>query len=610
MSLSRKIALQKILASRRTFVPALLLALIAITAASFLSGCESTPDTPVYNNPFDPNGPNAGDPFNLVATVGDTTINLTWDQPQGYNLVTYDVMHSTSLVEEFFPVGSVEATDDAKAFFEYINPEPTTTHYFKIQAYDDSGNFTLISHIVPTSAEVLSRVVVNDGSRSVASRNINLEISVTSGDSLRISQTGHPHSETVLPADISGTPVILPWDLGSADSNDTTMTINVVLQFGNNLGDTNKVELELDFTPRLALVQGGNKVASLTPLLSIETGGLVSMRFAGSREELSSMPWIPGAETHDQYHLVDSANSQTIYSEFLGDFGFTNFQQLIVTPDLLLEPSFHLALPSDHVTDESMVRGISSANALLMRFSESLDFSSVPWIAYSDTTVITLSPEPGEKIIYAQYRNDFADSPILTDYVIYIVQSVEVAITAPMDGDTVKGGSMLMVQGTSTAPSGSVPVDLVKFDGGSGFEDVEGTNNWSYNWEIPRFEVDTDLVIRARAWAGDDSVTTTLTLVVTQLLLGISSPADGDTVISATDVEISGFSVAATGGAAVDSVTVTIDGESMVAEGTDSWALHWFPEAVEEEILKVITATAYSGVDQHSVSSNILVVPQ
>ncbi len=595
---------------RRTIILATMLALISIPAVSLLSGCDSKPDTPAYDNPFDPNGPNAGDPFNLVATLGDTTISLIWDQPQGYNLVTYEVMHSTNMFEEFFSVGSVEANALDTAFFTYDNPEPTTTHYFKIQAFDAAGNFTLISHIVPASATVLSRVVVNDGSRTVASRNLNLQISVSNGDSLRISQAGHPDSETVLAADISGTPVSLPWDLGPADNNDTTMTLHVVVQFGTNLGDTNKVELEIDFSPRLALAQGGNRVASLTPLLSIEPEGLVFMRFASSQEDLAAMPWLPGADTHDQYQLMNTANNQTIFAEFLGDFGFSIFQQLNVIPDLLLDPSFHLTLPNDHITDESTVQGISSANATLMRFSESLDFSSVPWIAYSDTTLITLSPEPGEKIIYAQYRNDFAESPILTDYVIHIIQSVEVAITAPAEADMVLGGSFLLVQGTATSPSGTARVDSVMFDGGSGFEIVEGTDNWSLNWEIPRFETDTNLIIRARAWADGDSVTTALNLVVTQLMVGISSPAEGDTVISDTDVEISGFSQAATGGAAVDSVTVTIDDETMVAVGTNSWTFDWHPDAVAEEVETVITATVHAGVGQYSVSKNIFVVPQ
>ena len=594
---------------RRAIVLAFLLALVSITLVSVLTGCDSTPEKPVYDNPFDPNGPNGGDPYDLTATLGDTTITLSWIQPQGFGITNFDVLHSTSLVEEFFSIGVVDVTDEDRGIFAYVNPEPTTTHYFKIQAIDDLGNISGVSYIVPASAQVLARVVIGNGNKLAVTRNTSLNITVTDGDSLRISQTGHEDSELVMAADVSGTPSIVPWDLGSADSNDTILTMNVVVQFGNNLGDTNKVELELDFTPRLALAQGGIRVASLIPALTIEPEGLVFMRFASALEDLADLPWLPGSSTYDEYHLVDTANPQTIYAEFLGDFGFSNFQQLIVRPDLLLDPTFALVLPPNHISDDITIKGISNANATLMRFGESLDFSSIPWIAYSDTTFITLTPEPGEKVIYAQYRNDFADSPILTDYVIHINQPVDVVITAPAEGNLVNGGTFLLVQGTSTSPSGSIPVDLVKFDGGDGFVDVEGTDNWSFNWEIPRFDLDTDLTIRARAWAGDDSVTTSMSLIVTQLMLGITSPDEGDTVISDTVVEISGFALAATGGPALDSVVVTIDGVEMIAEGTGAWTVDWHPAEVIDEREVEVLATVYAGTTNYTITTTLLLIP-
>ncbi len=597
------------MSSRRTTIIALLLALISITVLAVIAGCDSTPEAPVYNNPFDPNGTEGGDPFHLVATLGDTTITLVWDQPQGYNLTSYEVWHSTSIFNDFVSIGTVEATTDENIVFIYINPEPTTTHYFKIQAYNASGNFTAISHIVPASSQVLARVVINDGSNSVASRFISLNITVTDGDSLRISQTDLPESEIVMDANTSGTPTILPWDLGSATTNDTTMTMNVVVQFGPNLGDTNKIELELDFTPRLALAQGGIRVASLIPPMTIEDDGLVSMRFASSQDDLANLPWIDGAPTYDEYHLVDTANPQIIFAEFLGDFGFTNFQQLSVRPDLLTDPTFTLVLPADHISDEQIVKGVSSANATLMRFSESLDFSSIPWIVYSDTTLITLSPEAGEKVIYAQYRNDFSDSPILTDYVIHVSQLLDVTISAPVEGDVVRGGTFLLVQGTAIAPAGNVTIDLVEFDGGDGFIEATGTNNWSYNWEIPRYIIDTDLAIRAKAWAGEDFVISSINLLVTQLVVGITSPEDGASVSSDTDIEISGFALAATGGDAIDSVIVNIDGVNLLAEGTGAWTIEWHSGVVDVDTDVLVSATVYAGNDSYTTTSTIIVTP-
>ena len=594
---------------RRTIIVTILLSLLIPTALSLLSGCDSTPDEPEFNNPFDPNGPNAGDPFELVATLGDTNITLLWNNIHGYDLVSYEVMHSLNFFENFFSIGTVEVPTLDIVNFTYQDPDPTSSHYFKIQAYDSQGNFTLTSHIVPASATTTARVVIGDGSNQIESRQINIRINVTNGDSLRISQSGHPDSEVVLPADESGDPTFLPWDLGPVDSNDTTLTILVMVQNGASLGDTSIVDLDVNFSPTLGLVQGGTKVAQLYPPLKMDTEGVVSMRFADSLENLENSSWVDPAPTYDQYQLVDTANPQGIHAEFLSDFGFSIFRLLTVRADLLTDVSFSLNLPADHITDVSTVQGICDANATLMRFNESLDFTSTPWITYSDTTTITISPEPGEKTIYAQFRNDFADSPILTDYVIHLVQPVEVAITAPAENDILNGGTILRIQGTATAPSGTAPVDLVMFDGGEGFIAATGTSNWSYMWEIPRFDADTNLTIRARAWAGDDSVTTTMNVVVSQLVIGINSPAEGDTVVSDTDVEISGFAFPVTGGAAIDSVVVEVDGVRGVAEGTQAWSFDWRVGVFEEVTEVVIGAVVYAGGGEHPTTQTIVVTP-
>ncbi len=594
---------------RRTIIIAILLALLTPVTLALLSGCDSTPEQPNFSNPFDPNGPNGGDPFDLTASLGDTNITLIWNNIQGYDLATYDVWHSLNFFDFYSSLGSVEVPTTDQVFFTYENPDPTAHHYFKIQAIDSQGHFTLTSHIVPATATTLARVVVGDGDNQVESRYINIRMNVTSGDSLRVSQSGHPDSEVVLPADESGAPVFLNWDLGPISDNDTTLTINVVVQNSTHLGDTNRVELDANFKPSLGLVQGGTKVAQLFPPLKLGTEGVISMRFADSLENLPDADWIDAAPTYDQYQLVDSANRQAIHAEFLGDFGFSFYRVLNVRADLLTDVTFLLDLAPDHISDVTDITAISNANATLMRFGESLDFTGVPWVAYADTTIITISSEPGRKSIYAQYRNDFADSPILTDYVVHLVQPVEVAITAPADGDIVVGGSFLRVQGTATSPSGIAPVDSVKFDGGDGFVHVSGTNNWSYMWEIPRFEIDTNHTIRARAWADGASTTTTMDVTVSQLVIGISSPAEDDTLSSDADIEISGFSFPVTGGAAIDSVVVDVGGVRALATGTGPWTYLWHAVAVGSITETSIEAVVYAGGDQQSASRTFHLAP-
>ena len=74
---------------RRILTIALVLALGVPALFSLLPGCESTPAEPEYNNPFDPEGPDAGDPLKLTAIAqDDATIDLRWNQPQNLGITS------------------------------------------------------------------------------------------------------------------------------------------------------------------------------------------------------------------------------------------------------------------------------------------------------------------------------------------------------------------------------------------------------------------------------------------------------------------------------------------------------------------------------------------
>ncbi len=486
----------------------LLLLLLTLGALALVGGCETKPTEPSYGNLFDPDGPDGGDPFHLVATYGSGKINLVWTHPEGYGITSYDVLQSPTYFGEYFSIAPVTPPTEGIAFFAWDGAEPNSTNFFKIQAYDSDGNHTATSHIAPVSLTTPALVFVNDNNvRSTATRHIELHITVSEGDSLRLSQGSQPTTETVIAAGDSGVAVSLDWDLGEAADNDTTMVVNVVTQLGVSLGDTNKVRMDVDFAPSLGLKIGGTRIGALRPDLKIPTTGMLNMRFAASEEELADQIWLPALGTYNQYQLEDTTAPQTIYAEFLGDFGFSIIDDLTVTADLLEDPGFYLALPEDHITEQSTVMGICDAVATQMRFSESLDFSGVTWQAYRDTAMINLSEGAGQKVIYGQFRNDFAQSGILTDYAIYLSQPLAIGFTAPAENDTITGGTILLVQGLTTAPNGSTPVDSVKVNLGEDWVDTWGTTNWRYTWTTPVVEEITDVVLRARAWAAGDSAT-------------------------------------------------------------------------------------------------------
>ncbi len=246
-----------------------------------------------------------------------------------------------------------------------------------------------------------------------------------------------------------------------------------------------------------------------------------------------------------------------------------------------------------------------------MRFSTRPDFLAATWQTYADTAQIDLDPEEGQQTIYAQYRNDWTDSAILTDTVIHVLQSASVGFLAPLDSQIILGGAPLQIRGFSTGATAKAAVDSVRIDlgDGAGFRDVTGTSDWSYMWDVPHFEADTNLALRARAWAAGDSATAAITLTVTQLVLAIGSPLEGEELASDTDVNIAGTAQGLLNGPALDQVSVLVDGQTLVADGTDIWSATWHTPAVSETTTFPITVTLQAGGDRVTRQITVTVIP-
>jgi hypothetical protein len=284
---------------------------------------------------------------------------------------------------------------------------------------------------------------------------------------------------------------------------------------GSALSDTAVLALNVNFAPDFSVPGNPDAVATRNLDLVIPATGVVEMRFADSEENLALQAWTP-ADTTASFELADTANPQIVWGEFVGDFGFNAITSLEITPDLLDQVGFSFDVGDDHLTDESLITVLADAAATEMRISESLDFSGAAWVPYAEEVKIFLGAVPGRRNFYCQFRNDWAQSDILTDYVIYLTQPLEVAITAPEEGDLIPSGLSLLVRGTSIAAAGTAVVDSVKFDAGdgAGFLRADGTENWTFNWSIPAVVEETPRVIRARAWADGDSVTTSMSVTL------------------------------------------------------------------------------------------------
>lgn len=494
-------------------------------AVLFLVGCQNATDAPDFQNPFDPQGPDGGDPLHVSAAVSDTFILIIWDQPQGLGITSYDINHSLSFGSGYEYVASVPHTAAATNRYTFPNPAPTTRHYFRVQAFNEAGDFTIVSYQVPGSAVTPPRLrLLGDGRPQLtAARTVEIEVTVSDEERFLIADNPAMLDAQEWSIPQPGQPQSIPWDLGPAAANGDTSSVYVVAYDADNAASlTGILHAVVDFEPAFSVTGKPATLAVRSVDLTVPAAGVAQMRFAADPALLPAAVWVPGAETYPGYLLADSASPQTIYGEFAGDFGFTVVTEYPVTPDLLQNVSFALLLPEDHVTGESTVTGVCDAVATLMRLATQPDFTGAPWQAYADTVLIDLGPQEGQKVVYVQYRNDFTDSAILTDYAVHVRKPVEVAFLAPRDGDFLVGGAPLLVRGLSSGGSAKIAGDkaavdsvTVEFGDGAGFVRAEGTESWFLLWDVPSYAADTPLVLRARAWAGADSATVAIQVTVT-----------------------------------------------------------------------------------------------
>lgn len=398
-------------------LPALILLALALAllALAGLSGCESAPVPPAWDNPFDPTGPDDGDPLHLNVLAVGSTINLTWDQPQGRGIAEYAISHAVHPDSTWTSVTRVAHTTGVNNFYPYENATPTQSHWFRVQAMDEDGNAQLADYATAVGSLLGPLVIINQEGSTVASRLLTVKVVVTRGTSLRVSLGPTFTPETTYPAAAAGDTAVLSLDAGAYAQGDT-VKVRVRSIDGVYTSLATVASAKVDFSPDFRLAGGGTIVASRTVTLSIPAAGVDQMRFATSEAGLAAASWTPGAATHTELLLSADETAQQIWGEFAGDFGFNVTSHISVTPDLLTGAAFRLELPANHQTTTTDIRGILTGKATQVRWSESPDLAAAPWQAHADTLDITLSDGAGTKTIYLQMRNDWGPSPLLSDY--------------------------------------------------------------------------------------------------------------------------------------------------------------------------------------------------
>ena len=590
-----------------------LLIVLAVVSMATLAGCEKSAEKLQTNNPFDPAGPNGGDGLQIRAVVTGNSILLTWTQPADAGITFYTLFKVSSASGPFTGLAEVDHKPNTSiGSYSYKFPDPPSDNWFKVQATTADGSTSLLSLAVAAQADIGPIVIVGDTLSLVSSRFTPLTIIAAFGDSLLIGFDDILVNPQRFATTGPGLPTDLNFDFGPA-AFDSTFHLKVLAFDNLSSTPTTSLELPVTFAPRHSIIDGNRlKLAKRINDLAIPSSGVVQMRFADSQTNLAVAPWLPGADIYPDYQLADSANPQEIWGEYQGDFGFTTTYSIGVRPDLLTTAAFQLKIPSNRVVSTPNVKAEFSAGATELRISENPNFAAVPWQAHVDSLTFQLTLDEGTKTIYTQFRNDWTQSNILSDYCILISQGADVNILVPADGAVVTGGSTILVRGTSDSGTVSTAIDTlqVDFGDGQGFREVIGTDDWQLNWNVPTFTEDTEVVLRARAVTDSSIVVTDFTTVtVTQLTVAILDPLENGTVISGDAVNIAGTAGGMIGGDPIDTVVIDIGLEQIVATGTALWSTTWTAADVLADTPTTIQVTAFAGTESVTSSVNIIIQP-
>ncbi len=588
--------------------PGIVLAL----ALSGVFGCAHDLADPLFENPFDPGGPDGGDPFQILAIPSGNSVVVTWRQPDHPGVTEYAVLHSDD-DNAFASVGTVNHLPAAdENTFIHNEPVPNAVNYYKVMARDGEGNATAVSAVASAPVDMPPFFQIGDGSPSVASRFVTLAIKTIVGDSLDIAANDTFTGATTLATVPGDTTFAVDWNLGPAAGNSETKDLYLRCRTAADTSQVNHQSVLVSFLPSLSVVGNPATVADEYVDLAVsDTTGLVQMRFASHSDSLESTAWVPADSTYPDYRLADVMTEQTIYGEFESNFGFSAIATCEIAPDDLSGVSFYLQslAGSQELTDSVEVVISSQAVALQMRFSENPSFVGVPWLTYAALDTFTLSEDEGEKVVYGQYRNFWTESPVLADWITYVAQPLEIGFHVPLDSTVVLGGSQLTVSGFARAATGGDPIDLVEVDLGQGFVPATGTESWSVDWDVPVYTEDTELTLRARVTAGAETATGLLTVTVTQFIVQITEPADGAEIPDETVTTVAGLAASILGGAPLDSVKVNLAGADTLATGLESWSVDWDVPAVEEQQQALVIAEAWAGGESVADTVTVTINP-
>jgi len=504
----------------RTLIIALALAAVLPAGLAQLTGCEKSPDEPVFENPFDPDGPLAGDGLQVNATAIINVVVVKWDHHPGKNIAMYAVDHRTDLDTEWSALADtiLEADDMESVSYIHLDADPNRTHMYMVQALTTDGDYTLTGYASPASATTPPIVFHDANQGKVASRYLSLKIVTGEGDSIRVADNPEFTDALELPAAAPADTALATWDFGPHATDDSVAVHVQSFTSGSYASEVFSASMTVSFEPEFGIVGGVEsgvsiKVPAVVNDLRVDDRGVEQMRFAWSEEDLPLASWVPGDTIYADFALQPITGVQSIWGEFQGDFGFGYTGRIRVRGDLLEDASFSLDLPRNLVTTHTRVGVENDAAASEMRFTDSPDFTSVPWRPFAVTDSVDFTGTPGPVIIYGQFRNDWTDSPVLTDSLVFALLPLDVYFVTPPGGAVIDGGTTYEVTGRAIAADGA-SLRTLEVDTGNGWSVIPPAQDWTTDWIVPAVTASAEALLRVRATTAADTATAAISVTV------------------------------------------------------------------------------------------------